>query len=782
MNVLKWMKHIAEREPATKTKEILRGRQMFALYGLCILTAFFLSALFSGYFHRDVPRYEVGDIARTDVVALSDIFIKDEDATKVRQIAARAQSLPVYRHDPAAGESALTRLSASLDQCRNVVESETGKKHKRKLTYPSLPLGTRHKLLAVIQNLGISPPVDDLMSFLVEENFDPVVATRIERVLKYGYPPFVVAGDSALPGIRTKVYAVSVATGKSMTVNAEQIRTLAQAKRDIHEKLKADPVVPDSWKPHIMHVLDGIIVPSLKYDAALTAAKQDEDAGNVAPVLQQLKKGKVVVRQGDEIGPVQLAQLDAIRNISKGVSYAARITGMGLVITLTLVIFLFFLRLTPRGQWRYARLAVFCLIILVVNILLIQALSFIGQALSQDFLATPFNNKAYFLYVLPFAYGPMLVAVLAGESCALLFGLVLSVLVGQAVSMNFPNFFYVLLSGLIGTIFMRKAVQRVGIIWAGFKLGLAAVALFFLMQLVQQDHMDFIDSVFGAALAFISGPFNAFFLMFTLPLCEYLFMVTTEIRLSELGNLNLPLVRDLIVKAPGTYNHSIAVGTLCEGAAKAIGQNPLFLRVASLYHDIGKILQPEYFAENQNQFNPHDALDPEKSAAVLRAHVTEGVRIAAQAKLPPAIVDLIVQHHGTRIMRFFYEKAKDQANYPEGDIPETAFRYQGIRPQSKAACILMLADSIEAASRMLKDHSRETLLTLIQGIIGDAAGDGQFSECDITLAEIDHIAFSFLETLLNYYHQRVVYPGFDVEPAPPASPSVPYDARPRKLH
>jgi putative nucleotidyltransferase with HDIG domain len=238
-------------------------------------------------------------------------------------------------------------------------------------------------------------------------------------------------------------------------------------------------------------------------------------------------------------------------------------------------------------------------------------------------------------------------------------------------------------------------------------------------------------------------------------------MVATEIRLSELGNLNLPLIRELILKAPGTYNHSIAVGTLGEGAATAIGVNPLFLRVASLYHDIGKTAQPEYFVENQREGNPHDRLSPPESVRILKNHVHHGIALAKAAHLPAAIVDLIPQHHGTKLMRFFYEKARQEATPAGGDVPEATYRYAGPKPHTKAAAILMLADGIEAAARTLESHSREKLHELIRRIATDAAQDGQFSECDITLAEMGLVTDSFLETLSSYYHDRIAYPGFD---------------------
>jgi len=273
--------------------------------------------------------------------------------------------------------------------------------------------------------------------------------------------------------------------------------------------------------------------------------------------------------------------------------------------------------------------------------------------------------------------------------------------------------------------------------------------------------MDWINGVFGASLAFLSGLFNAVFLLFTLPLCERLFMVTTEIRLSELGNLNLPVIRELILKAPGTYNHSIAVGTLCEGAAKVIGINPLFLRIASLYHDIGKSAQPQYFVENQQEGNPHDGIPPLESVRILKEHVAYGISLARRVPLPSSIVDMIPQHHGTKLMKFFHEKAKKEAATAGGEIREDEYRYAGPKPQTKAAAVLMLADGTEAASRTLKDHSQARLLDLIRKIIEDTADDGQFSECDITLSEMNLITQSFLETLSSYHHNRIAYPGVD---------------------
>mgnify|MGYP002682391457 CR=1 FL=1 len=461
---------------------------------------------------------------------------------------------------------------------------------------------------------------------------------------------------------------------------------------------------------------------------------------------------------GDEVGADHLIQIEAIRQLAY-TGYSGRQTaGMAILTGILLALLLFFAHFVTLNQWSYPRLVWFLLLTLTVNLLLLKISWFVCESVSQSFLTSPFNDKTYFFYLLPFACGSMLVSLLAGERCAHIFIIFFCILAGQVAGMEAYGLFYILIVNLAGILFMRKAQQRIRLIGAGFKLGLVSAVLYILIQAAAGASLDPLGTGFGAGLAFLSGPFNAFFLVFTLPLCERVFMVTTEIRLSELGNMSLPLVRDLMTKAPGTYSHSITVGTLCEGAAKVIGLNPLFLRIAGLYHDIGKTLQPGYFVENQKEFNPHDELPPQESVRILKRHVSEGIALARRARLPSSLAELIPQHHGTKWMPFFFEKAKNGATGTDGEIQQAAFRYPGPKPQTKSAAILMLADSIEAAARTLSDHSQDRLLDLIRKLIADTIADEQFSECDITLSEIDRVTYSFLETLSSHYHGRIVYP------------------------
>ena len=245
---------------------------------------------------------------------------------------------------------------------------------------------------------------------------------------------------------------------------------------------------------------------------------------------------------------------------------------------------------------------------------------------------------------------------------------------------------------------------------------------------------------------------------------EWLFNILTDIRLLELSNLNNPLLRRLAVEAPGSYNHSVIVGTLAESAAEAIGANALFCRVAAYYHDVGKMLKPDYFIENQKAgSNRHDALSPHMSALVIASHVKEGYELAKMYGLPRQVLDIIPQHHGTRKINYFFQKAKRSENSEVEEVRESDFRYPGPKPQTKEAAIFMLSDSIEAAARTLEDPSPARFKGLIRKIISDVVLDDQFEQCDLTFSDLEKVSAAFLRTLGSIYHHRIDYPGFDFD-------------------
>jgi hypothetical protein len=243
------------------------------------------------------------------------------------------------------------------------------------------------------------------------------------------------------------------------------------------------------------------------------------------------------------------------------------------------------------------------------------------------------------------------------------------------------------------------------------------------------------------------------------PVMESIFGYTTDIKLLELANLDQQILKDMIMKAPGTYHHSMVVGSLAETGARAITVNPLLTRVSAYYHDIGKITKPQYFIENQmTGYNRHDKLTPSMSSLILVSHVKEGVELAKGHKLGSKIINIIRQHHGTRLINFFYQKAKEHEDPEVHEVDERDFRYLGPKPQTKEAGLVMLADAVEAASRTLDEPTPSRIQGLVQKIINEIFIDGQLDECELTLKDLNAIAKSFNIVLNAIHHQRVEYP------------------------
>ncbi|MCE9625395.1 MAG: HDIG domain-containing protein, partial [Deltaproteobacteria bacterium] len=263
-------------------------------------------------------------------------------------------------------------------------------------------------------------------------------------------------------------------------------------------------------------------------------------------------------------------------------------------------------------------------------------------------------------------------------------------------------------------------------------------------------------------LAFTGGLLAAIFVMVLAPIAEMLFDYVTDIKLLELGNLNHPLLKEMIVKAPGTYHHSQLVAVLAEGAAAEIGANPLLARVGSYFHDVGKMRKPSYFIENQQGGeNRHDKLAPSMSALIIASHVKDGLDLAREYKLPKRIADFIPQHQGTKLITYFYNKASEQAQAAGATVDEKDYRYPGPRPQTREAGIILLADGVEAAVRSIPEKTPAKIQGMVQKIVNKNFTEAQLDECDMTLKDLHVIAESFVRVLVGIYHQRIEYP--DVE-------------------
>jgi putative nucleotidyltransferase with HDIG domain len=368
-------------------------------------------------------------------------------------------------------------------------------------------------------------------------------------------------------------------------------------------------------------------------------------------------------------------------------------------------------------------------------------------------------------YSVPVALGGLLLAVLFNSRLAFAGALAISILTSLLASAELRFFLHSFVGSLTAIFALVGQKSRATLLKAGALVGLAN-----LYSIVAWSFLSGATGSLGFDLlcGLINGLFVAILALGLLPLFEYLFQVATDFRLIELCNMNHPLLKQMILKAPGTYHHSMLVGTLAESAGEAIGANTLLCRVGAYYHDIGKMAKPSYFIENQTDSKDlHGKLRPSLSSLVIVSHVKAGVELGRAYGLPPAVVEMIPQHHGTRLVAFFYDKAKKSQDPDLGEVQEAEFRYPGPKPQTKEAAILMLADAVEAASRTLTERTQGRFQGLVGNIVNTIFTDGQLNECELTLRELRLIEESFVRVLLGIYHHRVDYPGFDFEECTP---------------
>jgi putative nucleotidyltransferase with HDIG domain len=317
---------------------------------------------------------------------------------------------------------------------------------------------------------------------------------------------------------------------------------------------------------------------------------------------------------------------------------------------------------------------------------------------------------------------------------------------------------YYFMGSITAALYVIRCKKRTVVIRAAAMNALMNIAVIVGIDLYRGVPLSQWPYDLGAGL--LGAVVTASFVSVTLPFFEAIFDIATDIKLLEFLDPNHPLLKELVYKSPGTYHHSIIIGNLADTAAEVIGENPLLARVAASYHDVGKVHKPEYFIENQRvNENKHDRLSPSMSSLIIISHVKEGVEMARQYKLPSTVIDIIQQHHGTALITYFYQKAKELR--PSAQIVEQDYRYPGPRPRTKVAAIVMLADAVEAASRTLLDPTPQQIQGLVNSVITRIFLDNQLSMCDLTLKDLREIAKSFNLVLTGIFHHRIDYPGIE---------------------
>jgi putative nucleotidyltransferase with HDIG domain len=534
----------------------------------------------------------------------------------------------------------------------------------------------------------------------------------------------------------------------------EEVIGLGQL-QDLLKKEVGETGLPPDQKTALLDLLLPLLRPNISFNQNETEARRQSAREEVKPVLIQVKKGEMIVREGDRITPDQVKRLEALHNDSNIVSLWRNASGM----LLSCFLLVYFAHNFASRNIRKYRLEnrdlLFLTTVFVTHTLALKICIFIAAALGSAF---PYVEQNSYYYVFPVAVGTMLVRVVLNSEISLVFAIIAAIVTGSLFGNSFAFMVFVFMSSLAGAHWVRHVTERSSLFRAGLRLGMFNFMLIFAMHLMTARPFD-LQLIYKLGFGFAGGLVAAVMVTGIVPLAESIFRYTTNIKLLELANMNNPVLRDLMVQAPGTYHHSIIVGNLAEAAAENIGVNPLMVRVAAYYHDIGKIRKPLYFIENiGGQENRHDKLAPSMSALILMAHVKDGAEMARENRLGKALTDIIRQHHGTSLMKFFYDRAKSKADPEVEQVNERDYRYSGPKPQTREAALIMLADVIEAASRTLTDPTPARIQGMVQKVINNIFIDGQLDECELTLKDLHNIAKSFNLVLGGIFHYRVDYP------------------------
>jgi len=508
----------------------------------------------------------------------------------------------------------------------------------------------------------------------------------------------------------------------------------------------------DPERALVTGIVSPLLAPNSSYSQELTDAARDAAAAAVIPVRYRISQGEILLLPGQRVTELDLARLEAL-GMTEARLDVARLGGWFLLAVVVVILYLAWLFRFRQELWHRTSVLVLLGMFLVVTVL---AFSLVG-------------GRSILPFFIPGAAPAVLVAILIGGGPATLLAAVLAIVAGAVNGLSLELAAYVFVGSMAGLVAIRRGDRLALFIRAGAAILVANVAVVAVFSLLGTRDLTGILQLFGAAAASAAG--SAIVAVGTFQVIGNTFGFLTAFQLLELASPSQPLLRRLLLETPGTYHHSLMVGNLAERAAEAIGADPLLVRVAAYYHDLGKLANPVAFIENQaGGENIHDQLAPEASAQVLRSHVPDGIDIAYRARLPKPLIAFIPQHHGTTRLAFFWAKAREEAAAPFGGldtavgraaadaVDERRFRHAGPKPQSREAAILMLADGVEASVRSLSSHEEPTIRAMVRQITDERLDDGQFDECDLTLRDLDRIREAFVSQLLGMYHQRIAYP------------------------
>lgn len=711
------------------------------------------------------PQYRLGQIATKDIKSPFDLQIIDEVATEAERIKAE-KSLPlVFDYDMKAYEPIFMTINNAFREMRTLIGNDPWPRNEMLRQQMIKDFARNQPQFSKL--IGAEVPYH-VFEWLVENRFAfPLQRMLNDAIVSFANQKIVDLPDSVVRDQNTELIIRELTRGQRGDRYEESIK-MSDVKniRDLSSFnlsfVRGFTRLPKKDQENLTILAHQLLVPNLSLNKQEMAERQAKARDNVIPVQVFVKRNQVIVPSGT---PIQANHLTILSEIAarRSLKQPGVMAVIGATLIMLFVIVAFsFLRRYSRNQVKVESKDLMAMATIVTMVVLLSK----GMLFVFDTFMDKYSNlipQGALIYALPIAMGPMLVGMLIpAAEIVFIFAIFNALTLGALLDLSVTFFLVTLVSGIAGARGVFACHNRNEVYIAGLKTaGVAALAIFLVHTVIHLGEPDlFHQLLWSVGAAFCGGVLSSLMALTFVNLLESVFNYTTDMKLLELSSLNHPLMQQLMMKAPGTYHHCMAVGNMCEAAARDIGANPLLAKVMAYYHDIGKMEHAQYFIENQRPgHNPHDHISPNMSKTILIAHVKDGAEMALDYKLGRPIVDGILQHHGTTLISYFYNKAlEEQDEDITGHIEESEYRYPGPKPQFREAALVMLGDSIEATARSLEEPTPGRLNSIVENIIESKFMDGQLDECNLTIRDLAIIKETFKRMLQALYHQRMDYP------------------------
>ncbi len=700
-------------------------------------------------------QYQEGDIARESIISPADVYFVDQDESERLKKEVKNAIKPIFRYESSKAEQAIQGFLSSWEK----LQRHGGDSNTQRIANSDLK-GEVHWTGAGGSDIGKT---------LAARTFSRNELDAVQSALREASEGYIY-DDSERPYFQNEVFVFdrSKPNLQSTVAMPESNWTpLSTARNKFRTRLGTIKSLSGKEGDAFYTAGEILIEPSISYDSVATESARQSATANVQPRTISLKRGQKIVDEGGIISADVLAKIGAVRNYTSSSRQINRFIGLLLFVTAFFWIAWKFVQhrgILPRLALSARKTFALLGFIVVAQTAIVAALFRLAEFTALQNVKAPMNDAMLWGFAIPFATGSLLMTLLADRPTALFTGLFNALIAGFLAPRGLEFAVYAAIASSVAVYGIGRYRSRQTVTLAGGLIGAASALLAVAMIAFTQQPFILNTVMLAIACGLASGIITAAVTAVLLPICESFFGILTDVKLLELSNADLPVLGQLALRAPGTNQHSHAVGQLAEEACRVVGGNGLLARIGALYHDIGKTAAPEHYVENQLSKNPHDRLKPTQSAKIIISHVTYGVKLAREMGLPARIIDFIPQHHGTRTLHYFLKKAQAEA-HSDDEISESDFRYPGPKPQFKEAAIMMIADSCEAAARSLAEPNPENIRFIVTRIIDAILQDDQLNECDLTLRELTQIRESMIKSLIAIYHSRVDYPGY----VPPTS-------------